>query len=328
MTSASGIGSHPGQDSAAHAEAVRLVLGELELPYLPEVPGRGPGATMTGRALALLPGLGVDLQPAGWRLTGGSAAAGGVDQRRARSLLAQDLDTLEQHAQGLTGPLKVQVAGPWTLAATVERPRGDRVLADHGARRDLAQDLADGVAAHVLDVRRRVPRASVVVQVDEPALPAVLAGRVPTASGFHRHRSVDEPAAAPALESVLAAARDAGAETVVHCCAADAPVDLVLRCGAGGVAVDLETLGAAGLDGVAETVESGRRLLLGVVPSTRPATAPTEREAAARAERFLEMLGLAPSDRLTLTPACGLAGADPAWAREALGLCRAAALRL
>jgi methionine synthase II (cobalamin-independent) len=328
MTTATGIGSHPGDDSAAHAEAVRVVLGELGLPYLPEVPGRGPGATMTGRALALLPNLGADLQPAGWRLTGGTAAAGGVDQRRARSLLAQDLDTLEERAPGLAGPLKVQVAGPWTLAATVERPRGDRVLADHGARRDLAQDLAAGVAAHVADVRRRVPGAAVVVQVDEPALPAVLAGQVPTASGFHRHRAVDAPAAAPALEWVLAAAHEAGADTVVHCCAGGPPVDLLLRCGAGGVAVDLEALGAAGLDDVAETMASGRRLLLGVVPATRPAQAPTDRQVAARAERFLEMAGLEPSERLALTPACGLAGADPAWAREALRLCRASAKSL
>ncbi len=333
MTTATGVGSHPGDDTHAFDEAVRLVLGELELPYLPEVPGRGPAAGVTGRALAVATGLGADLQPAGWRLTGGDAATGGVDQRRARSLLAQDLDTLEERAQGLDGPLKVQVAGPWTLAATVERPRGDRVLADHGARRELAQALAEGVARHVADVRRRVPGTAVLVQVDEPALPAVLAGRVPTASGFSRHRSVDAPAAAPALEWVLGAALDAGAETVVHCCAAAPPVDLLLRCGAGGVSVDADALDAAGLDaagldGAARVLEAGGRLLLGVVPATRGSSAPSEQQVVARAERLVERLGLEPSDRLVLTPACGLAGADPAWAREALRLVRAAADRL
>jgi methionine synthase II (cobalamin-independent) len=30
------------------------------------------------------------------------------------------------------------------------------------------------------------------------------------------------------------------------------------------------------------------------------------------------MLGLEPSDHLMLTPACGLAGATPLWARQAL----------
>jgi methionine synthase II (cobalamin-independent) len=328
MTRASGVGSHPGEDTAAFDEALRIVLGELDLPYLPELPGRGPAAGTTGRALALVTGLGADLQPAGWRLTGGAGASGGVDQRRARSLLAQDLDSLEERSQDLAGPLKLQVAGPWTLAATVERPRGDRVLADHGARRELAEALAEGVAAHVADVHRRVPGATLLVQVDEPALSAVLGGRVPTASGFSRHRSVDGPGAAPALERVLAAARDAGADTVVHCCAGDVPVDLLLRCGAGGVSVDADTLGADGLAGAAQVLETGGRLLLGVVPATRPPTAPTDLEVVGRAERFVGMLGLEPSDRLVLTPACGLAGADAAWAREALRLVRAAAGRL
>ncbi|HET8603347.1 MAG TPA: methionine synthase, partial [Marmoricola sp.] len=169
---ASGIGSMPGADAAAYDEAVRIVLGELpDLPHLPELPGRGAHTNMTGRALAVMAELGADLQPAGWRLTD----APGADHRRARSLLAQDLDAVEEQAQGFEGTFKIQVAGPWTLAATVERPRGDRVLADHGARRELAQALAEGLRAHVADVRRRLPGADVVVQVDEPALPDVLA---------------------------------------------------------------------------------------------------------------------------------------------------------
>ena len=69
------------------------------------------------------------------------------------------------------------------------------MLSDHGARRELAQALAEGVATHLADVRRRVPAERVVVQVDEPALPAVLAGSVPTASGFGRHRVVHPPEA-------------------------------------------------------------------------------------------------------------------------------------
>ena len=193
MPFATGVGSMPGDDQPAYDEAVRVVLGELpELPHLPEVPGRGATASMTGRALAVVAELGADLQPAGWRLTDAS----GIDQRRARSLLAQDLDTLEEAAEGYVGAFKVQVAGPWTLAATVERPRGDKILADHGARRDLAQALAEGVRDHVRDLRRRLPGVErLVVQVDEPALALVLAGAVPTASGFGRHRTVDRPEA-------------------------------------------------------------------------------------------------------------------------------------
>lgn len=326
MTLATGIGSHPGDTQAAHDEAVRAVADLVpELAYVPEVPGRGAPAGMVGRSLALLSGLGADLQPAGWRLTDAS----GIDHRRAISLLAQDLDTVEERLQEYTGLLKTQVTGPWTLAATVERPRGDRVLADHGARRELAESLAEGLSGHVADLRRRVPGASVVVQLDEPALPAVLAGRVPTASGFSRHRSVDAPAAAPALEAVFEAVRATGAEPVVHCCAADVPFDLLGRAGAPGLSVDLGVIGAAGYDAVAAALEAGRRVLLGVVPAVRHAGEPlTEGRVTATVTRFLEMVGLEPSDLLVLTPTCGLAGADPAWVRTALELCRDAARAL
>jgi methionine synthase II (cobalamin-independent) len=319
---ATGVGSFPGADAAAFAEALKVVLDELpELPYLPELPDRGAGADMTGRALAIVAELGADLQPAGWRLTG---SAGGVDQRRARSLLAQDLDTLEEQTQGYDGRLKVQVTGPWTLAATVERPRGDRVLADHGARRDLAEALAEGVREHVRDLRRRVPGVDLVVQVDEPALAAVLAGRVPTASGFHRHRSVHEPEASPALRNVLDAVRESGATPVVHSCASEVPFDLLLGAGAEGVSVDLGAIGAGSYDGLAGVLERGLMLMVGVVPSTDPEDAPSESALGEGVLRVLDMLGLAPptgdGGDLVVTPSCGLAGASPGWARRATRL--------
>jgi methionine synthase II (cobalamin-independent) len=329
MTLASGIGSHPGDDQRDFDEAVRLVLGDVvDLPYLPEVPGRGAHANMVGRTVAVLSGLAADLQPAGWRLTQGTSASSGIDHRRAVSLLSQDLDRLEEESQGFQGTLKLQVTGPWTLAATVERPRGDRVLADHGARWELAESLAEGLGGHVADVRRRVPGASLLVQLDEPALPTVISGSVPTASGFGRHRSVDAPKAAPALQLVIDAVRQAGAEPVVHCCAEGMPFDLLTRVGAPGVSVDLDRLGAADYDEIGSAMEAGRWVFLGVTPSTRPEVLPSERSVTERATRVLDMLGLDPGPRLVLTPACGLAGADPAWARRALELCRLAAAQL
>ena len=320
---ASGVGSMPGDDQTAYDEALRTVLGELAekphgLPYLPEVPARGPVASMTGRALAVVAELGADLQPAGWRLTGGGA---GSDHRRARSLLAQDLDALEAATQGYEGAFKVQVAGPWTLAATVERPRGDRLLADHGARRELAEALAEGLRTHLADVRRRLPGVDrLVLQVDEPVLPAVLAGRVPTASGFGRHRSVDLPEASEALERVLAAVAEAGAEPWVHSCATGVPWTVLRRAGARGLSVDLAALGAADHDALAEAVEAGESVALGVVSSTDPATPPSDTHLTESVLRWLDMLGLDPAevgDRLVLTPSCGLAGASAEWARRA-----------
>lgn len=318
MTSATAVGSMPGTD---YAEAVRLVLGELpDLPHVPEQPGRGVTAAMTGRGLAVVEGLAADLQRAGWRLTDAS----GVDHRRARSLLAQDLDTVEELAQDCTGAFKTQVAGPWTLAATVEKPRGDKVLSDHGARRELAQALAEGVRHHVADLRRRVRGVDRwIVQVDEPALAAVVAGQVPTASGFGRHRSVDLPEASAHLEWVVAAITDAGGEAWVHSCAPRTPWSLVTGTGVSGLSADLDLLGPADLDTFAEALEAGRTAALGVVPSTDPATAPSEARITERVQRWLDMLGLdheAVADRLVITPTCGLAGATPGWADRAVRL--------
>ncbi|MDQ6936037.1 MAG: methionine synthase [Actinomycetota bacterium] len=320
---ATGVGSMPGENIV---EATRIVLGELpDLPHLPELPDRGPAAAMTGRAVAMIGELGFDLQPAGWRLTD----APGLDQGRARSLLAQDLDTLQELTQGYAGPLKIQVAGPWTLAATVEKSRGDRVLADLGARRELAQALALGVAEHVRDVGRRVPGATVLVQVDEPVLPAVLAGQVPTASGFHRHRSVDGQGAAEALEWVFAACGD---EPVAHCCAADVPIGLLRQAGARGLSVDSANLVISAYDELGRLLDHGGRLFLGVVPSTArpperqsPTAEQVERSVADGVLRVLDMVGFGPDElagRLVLTPACGLAGASPEYSREALTLVR------
>jgi methionine synthase II (cobalamin-independent) len=329
MTLATGVGSMPGDDAAAYLRATRLILDELpDLPHLAELPGRGPTATMTGRALAVVSDLGADLQPAGWRLTD----AAGVDHRRARSLLAQDLDVMEEQTEGYTGAFKIQLAGPWTLAATVEKPRGDKVLSDHGARRELAQALAEGIGHHVADVRRRLPGVDrLIVQVDEPALTAVLGGKIPTASGWGRHRTVHPPEASDSLGWVLSAIAGAGAEPWVHTCAGGTPLGLLRGAGARGLSVDLEAASAADHDVLAEALEAGETVALGVVPSLEPDTDPTEKHVTEAVLRWLDMVGLDPSTvggNLALSPACGLAGASDGWARRALGLLRGTATNL
>ena len=224
------------------------------------------------------------------------------------------------------------MAGPWTLAATVEKPRGDKVLSDFGARRELAQALAEGVRGHVADVRRRLPGVDrLVVQVDEPALSAVLAAEVPTASGFGRHRMVHPPEASEALAWVLEAIAEAGAEPWVHTCASGTPLSLLRTSGARGISVDLGLMTAADHDALAEALEGGDTVALGVVPTLDPATAPTDTEVTERVLRWLDMLGLDPTEvgeRLVLTPTCGLAGASPAWARQSLALLRTTAANL
>ncbi|WP_240181819.1 methionine synthase [Nocardioides sp. 616] len=333
MSAATGIGSMPGpgtdDPARTYAETVRTVLGVLgELPHVPELPGRGAAATMTGRALAVVEGLGADLQPAGWRLTD----AAGVDLRRARSLLAQDLDTVEELAQGYVGDFKTQLTGPWTLAATVEKHRGDKVLSDHGARRDLGQALAEGVRGHVADLRRRLPGVErLIVQVDEPALTAVLEATVPTASGLGRHRKVDLPEASATLTEVLSAIAGAGAEPWVHSCAARTPLDLLRGAGARGLSVDLDQLDAADHDQLGQALEAGLSVALGVVPTAEPAQPVSEKASVERVLRWLDMLGFGldeVSAQLVITPSCGLARASPAWARGALELAGATAREL
>jgi len=297
-----GIGSWPGTDMA---DAIKISLAECpELPFLPELPARGEYAAMIGRSTALLSGLAVDLQPAGWRLTDGS----GRDHRRAINTLRSDLDLVEEHAQGYAGPLKYSVAGPWTLAATMERPRGDRILADYGARRDLAQSLAEGVAEMIMDMRRRLPEVQPIVQLDEPLLPKVLAGAVPTASGFSRHRVVDLAEVRGALAHLVDRLH-AAAETpvLVHCCAADAPITLLHEAGARGVLVDLEQLTHRDWDTVGSSLEDGRWFGLGALPTGVP-LGPDE--VARRALTPLRSLRVDPERgaQLIITPACGLAG--------------------
>lgn len=316
---ATGIGSCPGDDPA---EALRIVLGELpELPHLPELPGRGPGADMTGRTAGLLVELPVHLEPSGWRFSDRP----GRDTLRSRDHLARDLDVLEEVAGGHDGPFKIQVCGPWTLASTIELRHGDRALKDPGAVRDLTASLAEGVAAHVADVRRRLPAARILLQLDEPGLPAALAGSVPTASGFARLRAIEEPVAEDALRTVIeTACADDAAYPLVHCCARRVPYALLRGAGARAISVDLSIVPQSDDDAVGETIEAGTALFLGAVPATGTGLGPLQ-ATAAPVRALWRRLGFPPARagrQVVITPACGMAGASPRHVRAALKRCR------
>jgi methionine synthase II (cobalamin-independent) len=312
----------PGTDPA---EAMRVVAGELpDFPFLPELPDRGPGADLTGRTAALLVDMPAEVTPRGWRL----AERPGRDLARARSMLASDLDVLEEVLQGYEGPLKIQLCGPWTLAATLELTRTmNMALADPGAVADLTASLAEAAAAHAADMARRVPGARLVVQFDEPALPSVLAGQVPTQSGVSRLAAIEADTARDRLSQVLGATPG---YTVVHCCATTVPFGIISRAGADGLAFDLSQLRRGEADEVAEVAEAGLGLLTGAIPAVadEPGGA---RETAERVLRLWRRLGLplaTAADQAVITPACGLAGASPAQARAALTRCREAAAML
>jgi methionine synthase II (cobalamin-independent) len=302
------------------------VLEELpDLPHLPELPNRGPGADLVGRGALFLTELHVDLQPSGWRLVSRS----GHDERRGRDLLERDLDEFEAAAGDYAGPVKVQVAGPWTLAATLELTRGDKALADEGAVRDIAEALADGVAAHVADLRRRLPQARVIVAFDEPSLPAVLAGHVRTASGFG---ALSRPAEGIAEQRLGVVLRGIGAPAGVHCCGANPPIGLMRKAGAEFVSLDFTLpLDTVRMDEFGEAVEGGLGVIAGLV-GTR-SDSENLSDPGRTVEPILSLyrrLGLAAEQlrEVAVSPTCGLAGASPQWARAAMKQCREAGSRL
>lgn len=312
----------PGGDAR---EAAKTVTGTFEdFPFLPELPARGPGADMIGRTAGMLVELYARVEPSGWRL----GDRPGRDTRRARSWLGEDLDALEEFTQGYEGALKVQAVGPWTLAAALELKNGEAVLSDPGACRDLAASLAEGLRLHLAEVRRRVPGAGLVLQLDEPSLTAVLRGQVRSASGYRTHRAVDRQIVEATLRDVLGA-HDQG-PVVVHSCAPDVPLALLRRAGAAAVSLDVSLLTERDDEVIGEAVEAGTRLFAGVVPGTDgPLSDPAGSVMGVRT--MWRRLGLRPellAEAVTVTPACGLAGASPAYARQALAHCVRAARSL
>jgi hypothetical protein len=183
-------------------------------------------------------------------------------------------------------------------------------------------------------VARLVPGAALTLQLDEPGLPGVLAGTLPTASGFGRLRAVAGPVVSDGLRAVLEAATTAGAVgTVVHCCGPDPPVELLVRAGVGALSLDIGLLRSADWEQVAGAVEGGTALWAGALPTTPAVLAgavPTVQSVVDAVWTPWRALGLdaASAADLVLTPACGLAGATPAAARRILAITRDAARAL
>jgi methionine synthase II (cobalamin-independent) len=319
---ATGIGSLPGTDIA---EAQRLVMGELpDLPHLAELPNRGPGSDLIGRTAGLLAELPVQLYVGRWQM----APRPGRDQRHILDLLERDLDQLSEQADRFAGTIKVQAAGPWTLAANLDLPIGGRMLRDAGAVRHLTESLAEGLRQHVADLRKRLPQASLLLQLDEPSLPAVLAGHIPTESGLSAYQAVDGPDAATGLRTIVEAV---GVPVIVHCCAPDVPLQVFRDARVAAATLDLSLV--KDLDPLGEALEAGLGLFAGAAPTRPPADgrALTSAQVAERVRKLWSRLGF-PAARLpqqvVITPACGLAGAAQPYVREVLKACRDAGRRL
>lgn len=271
---ATGLGPFPGIDPL---EAARISFSELPaLPALPELPARGVGADPVGRTAALLADLHVEVGTGVWRFV----SRGGRDAQRAHLALTTDLDALEEAAESYAGPLKVRIVGPWSLAASIELPKGEKALADPGAVRDITGSLAEGLARHLADLRRRIPTLGrIVVQLDEPLLPAVVAGELATASGWGRLRSYERAVVEDGLRAVLGAVPE-GDVAGVWLGPARLEADLLHKAGARFIGIDGAVIDSVDEDQIGEIVDAGLGLLVACVPlaapenDPRPVTAP------------------------------------------------------
>ena len=186
------LGPMPG---TSMAEAADIIMGETELPAIPQLPERGLGSDSVGRTASMLEAITIDRGPRSWRMT----ARPQLLTRRAWDRLERDLDEVQQ-VWGETVPrIKVQALGPWSLAASIELAGGHRVLTDSGAFAELSDALLHGIRTHATDVARRF-HGEVVVQLDEPLLADVIAGRIPGTTDFDSIPAVPDEVA---LETLL-----------------------------------------------------------------------------------------------------------------------------
>lgn len=345
---ATALGPWPGADPVEAAKVSLGIFPGPNLPFLPQLPARGVGSDATGRTAALLLELPVDVQPYGWRFVDRP----GLDVRRAESALSTDINVLaDVVGSGGLAPeaLKVQAQGPFSLAAAIHLHYGERSLRDHGARRDIAQSLAAGLAVHALKVQAAVPGTELVLQIDEPHMGAVLAGTIPTASGYRTLRSVPRAEVRQAWTDLVAAARGAGfAKVALNLAPADSslgsPADgaahssaeaeaaqwrtaleAALESGIDAVALPLGMLDGGHWEMLAGAVESGLGIWAGTVPAGTgqaggAGAPPPYADLVERIMRPWGKLGLdtAGLNQLRITPEGTLSGLSPQQARAVL----------
>ena len=320
QVTATALGPWPGQDPVEATRIIRGELGSPHLPFLAELPDRGVGADAIGRTASLLVDLAVDVQPHGWRIVDRP----GRDLVRARSALSTDINVLADIAgeeDSAADEFKVQLRGPLSLAAGLHLHNGERALIDYGARRDIAASLAAGVGAHLAKVSAAVPGARLVVQLDEPDIASVLAGTIPTSSGYRTLRSVAGQEVTELWRVVIDALRVAGAvEVAIAVPEIEAPFERILSAGADAIAVPLRALTTRQWEQLAEAVEAGKRLWAGALQADGPGGVPKASEVVDSVRRPWQQLGLplAALGTVRVTPSGGLEGQSPAAATEVL----------
>ncbi|WP_191089734.1 uroporphyrinogen decarboxylase/cobalamine-independent methonine synthase family protein [Nesterenkonia ebinurensis] len=286
---------------------------ELTAPHhsaLLELPGRRHHGSLLGRATAQLSELYAELTSYGWRLV----PRPGADHQRASTLLTSDVNTLaeirgERAEQGGTpGPLRLEMLGPVSLATQLHLPNGEKVLIDHGARRDLAESLAAGAAEHIQHALRSVRPPELTVTMLEPDYQRVRTGSVPTVSGYQTIRSLPRDETRQLLGTFITALRSAGAENIILDLGRPAEAEHIedFR-GWGGPTVDgfalpLHRVKATDWERTAGLVESDAQILADLLHPREPHDAlPEVSQLAARIAEPWQKLGMPASSLFAVT---------------------------
>lgn len=187
------LGPMPG---TSMAEAADVIISETSLPAIPQLPDRGLGSDAVGRTASMLEAINIDCGPRSWRMT----TRPQLLTRRTWDRLERDLDEVQEVWGEAVSHIKVQALGPWSLAASIELSDGHRVLTDSSAFAELSDALLHGLHAHAHEVASRF-HGEVHIQLDEPLLADVIAGRIPGTTDFDSIPAVPKEVV---LESLLA----------------------------------------------------------------------------------------------------------------------------
>jgi hypothetical protein len=312
MIRAAAPGTMPGHDFRRGAEQLEPELSVPHFAALPDLPARGHHGTQLGRSIAQLAELHAELTSYGWRLV----QRPGADHQRCSGLLRADVDTLadvrgaKAELGGELSPLHLEVLGPVSLTARLHLPNGEKILTDHGARRDLTHSLATGLAEHVQHVRRSVRPESLCVILQEPDYRAVRTGSVPTVSGYQSIRALGRDEARSMFSTVVDALRTAGADEVIFDCGqiveGEHIEDFFSRSAtaADGFAMPVHRASALEWERTAELVEAGAQVWAGLLHADHPRAPQTLPEVSALMGRLTgpwERLGMPPSSLSSVT---------------------------
>ncbi|MFH0411858.1 methionine synthase [Corynebacterium sp. L4756] len=267
-----GLGPVPGTDIALAAEIIAGETGDSL--HLPQLPARGLGSDAIGRTASLLDAVTVDRGPRSWRLTDRPQLA----TRAMWDRMDRDLDILQELWGDDLDRLKIQVVGPWSLAASLELANGHRAITDSGALRDLTAALHAGVEAHVADLKSRF-HCDVTLQLDEPVYKGVLAGLRGTTS-FDPVRPVPSEVAVDSLTAFNADLLNLTGQQPNWEAARAAKTTII----------DAERL-ATDQDGIGEHIEEGYRLAFALNPFAEDGTVKDARQVSINIAKAWDRIG-------------------------------------